>query len=109
MHSSPQVTFPTAADLADLDWVQLLALVRSQAQTIAHLQHQLDWFKRQLFGAKSERFIAPDPLQMHLGEALPLLPEAPPVREKTIPAHTRKVAQTDLAEAAESLPFFDES
>ena len=109
MHSSPQATFPTAADLADLDWVQLLALVRSQAQTIAHLQHQLDWFKRQLFGAKSERFIAPDPLQMHLGEALPLLPEAPPVREKTIPAHTRKVAQTDLAEAAESLPFFDES
>ena len=73
MHSSPQATFPTAADLADLDWVQLLALVRSQAQTIAHLQHQLDWFKRQLFGAKSERFIAPDPLQMHLGEALPLL------------------------------------
>tara|TARA_R110002096_G_scaffold225378_1_gene414584 strand:+ start:871 stop:2454 length:1584 start_codon:yes stop_codon:yes gene_type:complete len=27
---------------------------------IAELQHQLDWFKRQLFGSKSERFI-PDP------------------------------------------------
>ncbi len=110
MHSQAQITAPEAADIAGLDPVQLLALVRSQGQAIAHLQHQLDWFKRQLFGAKSERFIAPDPLQMHLGEALPLPSEAPPPREKTIPAHTRKAAQSNLAESeGESLPFFDES
>lgn len=109
MHSQAQIAAPEPADIAGLDPVQLLALVRAQGQAIAHLQHQLDWFKRQLFGAKSERFIAPDPLQMHLGEALPL-PSTPPVHEKLITAHTRKVAQTDLAESdAESLPFFDES
>ena len=50
----------------------LASLVHSQAETIAALQHQLDWFRRQLFGQKSERFAPdPDPMQMHLGEALP--------------------------------------
>jgi len=55
MHSQAQIAAPEAADIAGLDPVQLLALVRSQGQAIAHLQHQLDWFKRQLFGAKSIR------------------------------------------------------
>ena len=103
-------------DQASLDLAQALGLVRTQVgvisgltQELNGLKHQLDWYKRQLFGSKSERFIPPNPQQMHLGEVLPLPSEAPPVREKLIPAHTRKVAQTDLAEAAESLPFFDES
>lgn len=110
MQSPAKIAALEPANLAGLDLAQVLALVRTQAQTIAHLQHQLDWFKRQLFGAKSERFIAPDPLQMHLGEVFPLPPVAPPAREKTIPAHTRKAAQSDLADSdAESLPFFDES
>jgi hypothetical protein len=55
---------------------ELAALARSQAQTIAvqdekiaALEHQIEWFRRQSFGRKSERF-APqaDPSQMHLGE-----------------------------------------
>jgi hypothetical protein len=57
---------------------ELLGLVRTQATTIATLseqlqgvQHQLEWFKRQFFGTKSERFAPePDPAQMHLGEEL---------------------------------------
>lgn len=32
------------------------------------LQHQLDWFKRQLFGRKSEKLLEPNPYQMSLGE-----------------------------------------
>jgi len=32
------------------------------------LQRQLDWFKRQLFGSKSEKQIEPNPHQMFLGE-----------------------------------------
>ena len=93
MQSEAKIAALEPADLTGLDLPQALGLVRSLTETVAQLQHQLDWFKRQLFGSKSERFIAPDPLQMHLGEALPL-PSAPSPREKTIPAHTRKVAQS---------------
>ena len=58
---------------------ELAAVVRMQAQTIAAgekiaaLEHQLEWFRRQIFGQKSERF-APeaDPSQMHLGETFPV-------------------------------------
>lgn len=88
---------------------ELHRLVQSQAATIAALQHQLDWFRRQLFGQKSERFAAaPEPMQMHLGEVLPL-PAQPLEKVKSIVAHTRRVAQTDGAASGEQLPFFDES
>jgi transposase len=82
--------------------------VHSQAQTITALTHQLDWFKRQVFGNKSERF-APelDPTQLHLGAALPI-PTTLPESRKSVPAHTRRVPTTDLA-SAEAVPFFDES
>ena len=80
--------------------------MHSQAQTITSLKHQLEWFKRQVFGQKSERF-APDPTQMHLGEVLPP-PAAPPESRQSVPAHTRRMPTTDFS-SAESLPFFDES
>ena len=108
MHSSPSTSAETAPDLARLSLAEALGMVLSLTETVAHLQHQLDWFKRQLFGSKSERFIDLNPLQMNLGEALPLPPVPPLVRVKEIPAHTRKVPQTDLADT-ESVPFFDES
>jgi len=86
-------------------------LIVDLQQQISALIHQLDWFKRQIFGSKSERFIALDPQQMLLPAALPLpLPElAPPVPEQIIPAHQRKAARRDLAAEGEALPFFDES
>ena len=95
---------------------ELATLVRSQAQTIATkderiaaLQHQLDWFRRQIFGQKSERFAPePDPSQIHLGEIFPV-PTQPPEKIKSIPAHDRRVAQKDGAQSAEELKFFDES
>ncbi len=77
---------------------------------VATLEHQLDWFKRQLFGQKSERLPPlPDPTQMHLGEmdAAPTAPVAEPQRQ--VPAHTRRVAKRDLAGDGDTLPFFDES
>lgn len=86
----------------------LTAVITQQRDQIAALKHQLDWFKRQLFGSKSERF-APEvnPQQLHLGEALPL-PDAMAEERQSVPAHTRKVVKTDLAAEA-SLPFFDET
>jgi hypothetical protein len=54
----------------ELGAAELAALARSQAQTIAAqdekiaaLEHQIEWFRRQIFGQKSERFAPePDPL-----------------------------------------------
>lgn len=81
----------------------------TQDEKIAALTHQLDWFRRQLFGKKSERFAPePDPAQMHLGEVLPI-PDKLPEKVKVISAHSRRVAQKDGAESGEELPFFDES
>ena len=96
--------------------MDLSKLVQSQAASIvmlsqqnATLKHQLEWFKRQVFGQKSERFAPqPDPTQMHLGEAYPV-PSIVPETRKAVPAHTRRVPKTDLADTGETVPFFDES
>jgi len=83
--------------------------VQSQALTITDLKKQIEWFQRQIFGSKRERF-APtlDLMQMHLGEVSPV-PESVPEERQVVPAHTRRVAKTDLANTEESVPFFDES
>ena len=108
MHTGSLSRASAPAEVARLSVSQLTHLVHSQAQTITSLKHQLEWFKRQVFGQKSERFAPePDPTQMHLGEVLPL-PAAPPESRQSVPAHTRRMPTTDLA-SAESLPFFDES
>lgn len=59
---------PNAAEVAALDAQQVAQMLQGYVQTIEALKHQIEWFKRQLFGQKSERFAAqPDPQQMHLG------------------------------------------
>lgn len=96
-------------NVALMSAAQLGRLVATQAETIAALQHQLEWFRRQLFGQKSERFAPePDPAQMHLGELF-AVPATPPEERKTIPAHTRRLVRKDGAECGEELQFFDES
>lgn len=55
----------------------------------ASLQRQLDWFKRQLFGRKSERLLAIDPaVQQSLLSSMEDLPAPPPTEpdEDTSPA-----------------------
>ena len=106
-----------SAALAPLSREQLVDIVQSQSELIRVLQqqgdafkHQLEWFKRQLFGAKSERFApTPDPQQLHLGEALPLPEQSPPLSPQKVPAHWRRAATRDLADNGDSVPFFDES
>ena len=88
---------------------QLAVVVQSQAEKIAALEHQIEWFRRQYFGQKSERFAPePDPNQLHLGETFPV-PTTPIEERKIIPTHTRRVRQDDGAESGEELKFFDES
>lgn len=104
-------------EMASLSVPQLVVLLQSQAaanralqQQVDALRHQLDWFKRQLFGQKSERLAPlPDPTQMHLGEMMPLpaTPVAPP--QHSVPAHMRRIAERDRAVDSEAVPFFDEA
>src|SRR6185437_6953760 len=102
-----------------LSSAELVAIVRSQAQTIETLTQQLsaitqqlEWFKRQMFGTKSERLrVLQNEKQLALGEVL-VWPESPaPRKERVIAPHTRRERQSDAAAVgeAESIPFFDES
>jgi hypothetical protein len=67
--------------------------ISNQGEQIEALKHQLDWFRRQVFGQKSERFAPePDPTQMHLGEVLPVPTSTPEKsrRSRRIPGASRK-------------------
>jgi transposase len=104
------LTRQNAADLALL-MQSKDATIQTLEGRVAALQQQIDWFKRQIFGSKSERFTAePNPQQLHLGETL-AAPIDPTAERRTVPAHTRRVPKRDAAakEEAEALPFFDET
>lgn len=99
-----------SADLAALDRDALVDQVQVLTQQVNALQHQIDWFKRQLFGAKSERRLPePDPRQLYLGQMLDVPASPPPVPTKPVSAHGRRSPRRDPAASAESLPFFDET
>ena len=94
---------------------QIVELAHSHValrQQVTALKHQLDWFKRQVFGEKSERRIidAVD-RQMSLGEAInPEQSATPPAAlERLVPAHTRRMATNKPDTGEESVPFFDET
>ena len=116
MQHSPITRLPSVDELTTLGTTQMVEIVQqqartieSQAQIIGSLQHQLDWFKRQLFGAKSERAITlPDAQQLNLADVVAGAP-APLDKRKAVAAHTRRVPTSDAAAGSESLPFFDEA
>ena len=61
-----------------------------QVERISELQHQLDWFKRQLFGEKSERrFLIDESRQLSLGESVAAT-ESAPAEETTVEGHARR-------------------
>jgi transposase len=102
----------TAESVAAMSPQHIAQVLQSKTQTIAALQHQLDWFKRQLFGKKSERFVPePDPQQMHLGQLLGELAASPaqPEAGTTVPAHRRRKPRSDFADDSRDAPFFDET
>lgn len=82
------------------------------SRELAAARHQLDWFKRQLFGQKSERRIIDGADgQMSLGEAInPEQSATPPSPvERAVAAHTRRPATKQPDTGDESVPFFDET
>ena len=91
---------------------QIVDLSHTWASRIDELSRQIDWFKRQLFGQKSERriMIAND-AQLNLGEAIDRgqAGSAPPPAERPVAGHTRRVATKKADAGDDSLPFFDEA
>ena len=64
------MTFDEQAATLDRKQVaELLASREAQSTEIAELRRQLEWFKQQMFGSKSERrLLDPDGRQLSLGE-----------------------------------------
>lgn len=79
----------------------------------ADLKRQVEWFKRQLFGQKSERRLRePDPQQLSLSGLLttstPAVDQPPPPTE-TVKAYQRRVRWSDPNRPEESALRFDPS
>jgi transposase len=86
--------------------VSLLVSHQDITRRFEALQQQLDWFKRQLFGAKSERHVSLDESrQLTLGEMA--VPEAEPAPSVEVPAHRRTKAQAEAPD--EGKLRFDDS
>jgi transposase len=89
------------------------AAIDQLKQQIQTLQHQVEWFKRQLFGSKSERFTPmPDPQQLHLGQVLGQDLPVPAGNEsggQQVSSHTRRRARSDMADDGANALFFDAS
>ncbi len=94
---------------------QIVDLVRSQftlREEVKTLKHQLDWFKRQVFGQKSERRIIDGADgQMSLGDAINEQQSAAPPApvEHHVAAHTRRAVTKKPDSDDDSVPFFDET
>jgi transposase len=112
MSSTTANRVPSLDQAATLSPRQVVDLVGSLSREVETLRHQLDWFKRQVFGQKSERRIIDGADgQMSLGKeihqdqaASPMPPTAHPVA-----AHTRRPTPKKPDTGDDSVPFFDDS
>ena len=82
------------------------------SRELAAAKHQIDGFKRQLFGQKSERqIITGSDGQLSLGEAIDAEQTAPPPAPtgRPVVAHTRRPAAKKPDTGDDSVRFFDET
>ena len=112
MSSTTTIRVPSLDEAAAFSAQQVVDLVSSLNREVETLKHQLDWFKRQLFGQKSERrIIGGADGQMSLGEAIhrEQTATAPAPTERPVAAHTRRAAAKPPDTGDDSVPFFDAS
>ncbi|WP_254892677.1 transposase, partial [Acidithiobacillus thiooxidans] len=101
---------PQTVLLAVQGWLHSEQKLAALQEQIDALKHQLDWFKRQTFGQKSEKRVPEAPTQqLTLAEALGIEAAIPPAETLTriIPAHARKSTRSKAEDRAEAVPFFD--
>jgi len=82
---------------------QLRATVGQKDERIQTLEHQLNWFKRQLFGEKSEkRDMTDNPYQQTIADLLKELPEIPkqPDEEKKTVSYQRGKAKKNALDGS---------
>ncbi len=79
----------------ELDPVKVLQFqVAELLESNRLLKEQLEWFKKQLFGKKSERFVS-DGNELYLpGFGPPVVDELPPEKKILIPAHEKRKAKS---------------
>lgn len=114
MSSTPVSTLPTLAEAAQFTAQQVVDEVRQRLQLeqrVAALEHQIDWFRRQVFGQKSERrVIDVAPGQMSLGEVIDQgVATAPEPSPTSVASHSRRSPAKSPDAGAEAVPFFDAS
>ena len=122
MSFMPRQALPTLDEAAGFSPEQVVELALDRAtlerdvgqlqQKIAGLEHQVDWFRRQIFGQKSEkRSVLAPAEQMSLGEllSLPQTGTPPDAPERSVAAHSRKRSPKAPDAKAESISFFDEA
>lgn len=110
MTSATVKRVPSLDEASTFSPQQVVDLARSLNQEVEALRHQLDWFKRQVFGQKSERRIVADADgQMSLGEDIrPEQTAVPPVPvERPVAAHTRRATTAKPGGSDDAIPFFD--
>jgi transposase len=112
MSSTTANRVPSLDEAATFSPQQVVDLACSMSREIEVLKHQLDWFRRQIFGQKSERRIIDGGAgQLSLGEAINAAQSTcalPPV-EHRVAAHTRRVATNKPNAGDDSVPFFDDT
>ena len=112
MSSTILTRVPSLDEAATFSPRQVVELVGSLSREVETLKQQIAWFKRQIFGQKSERRIIDGADgQMSLVEAITADPMAspPPPTERPVAAHTRRPTTTKPDAGDDSLPFFDET
>ena len=106
MNSTPTARVLSLEEAAEFAPEQVVGLSRE----LAAAQHQLEWFKRQFFGHKSERRMIESPgAQLNLGELADPGQGQAAQQKRVVSAHTRSVATKRPEAGDECLPFFDET
>ncbi len=90
---SPTISDATVA-LPRQQFDTLQSTLRTQGAEIAQLKQQLDWFKRQVFGTKSEKRLDADSEQAALFNALVAANPADTSTTLDVPAHKRQKHRT---------------
>jgi hypothetical protein len=112
MSPAPASALPTLDEAARLSPRQVVERMQALHHEIDGLKHQIDWFRRQIFGQKSEKRAVEAPgQQLSLGEALspPQTATPPEAPVRPVAAHTRRSLPKAPQAEAEALRFFDET
>ena len=111
MHLNVTQRSVSATQMAALTPSQMVKMLDEQGIEITKLRHEIAWFKRQIFGQKSERRTdLPAGMQGTLGEDFTAVPESPvPGKKSRVAGHEREAKPKQAQDGGdESQLFFDD-